>query len=117
MNSVWLWMATILAVILWTRGWLANAARKAARPRTVLIVTHDCADLVEGHLRSLLLAANRGDRYYVCDLGSTDGTRDILNRLSIRLPFEVLPSREALSEVPDVVVRLDMAASHMVPPL
>lgn len=106
MNSVWLWMATILALILWIRGWMANAARPGKRPHTILIITHDCADRVEGELRSLYLAAAHGDRYYVWDLDSSDGTRDILDRLSLRWPFQLIPSREALSDAPDLIIRL-----------
>lgn len=54
---------------------------------SVVTVTYNCVDLVEGTLRNVLRQTYPNLEYVVIDGNSTDGTRQVIERYADRLAY------------------------------
>lgn len=54
---------------------------------TIVTVTYNCVDLLEGTIKSILSQTFNDYEYIIIDGGSTDGTIDVINKYKTKLSF------------------------------
>ncbi len=94
----------------------ARAGGQSLPEVTIVMPVHNEAPSIERVLRSydLEIASKIGTEIFVCEDGSTDGTREILTRLAQELPLSILAEEARLGYAGSVKKALRLAQGDLI---